>query len=229
MNKLASFRISVEFTRRCISTSSALASRKNFRKFYIPSEVRGTRQFRERQLSDNPNTNFPLEKYGARDTTIRDDNGHLVEIPEMIPEMIVPDLKDFDLKPYVSYRATEFTQTEFTAEDLFNAVYSNKIVEDWNKKQLNEDGSPKNPNEVESLGPEEAFIRARKTGSDIFEGKPRNGVYYYINSEMFKEDEEFEKQRAEKEKVNTEARLKEAAIKEARLKEAELKEVKQAI
>lgn len=161
----------VNLARRCISTSSVVANKKNFRKFYIPSEVRGDRIFREKQKT-NPDPRIPIETYGARGTTIKDENGNMVEVPEKIPEMIVPDLKDFPLKPYVSYRTAEFQQSEFTAEDLFNAVYSNKIVDDWNKKQLNEDGSPKTPSEEELLEPEEAFKRARKTGSDIFGEKP---------------------------------------------------------
>ena len=172
MYKLSKIVHSVELSRRCISTTSALAGKRNFRKFYIPSEVRGTKQFRERQKSDNPYPIIPLETYGVRETFIRDEHGHKVDVPEMIPELIVPDLKDFNLKPYVSYRTSEFTQSEFTAEDLFNAVYSNKIVEDWNKKQLNDDGTSKQPSEDELLEPEEAFTRARKTGADIFGEKP---------------------------------------------------------
>lgn len=155
---------------RSVSTSAALSNKKNFRKFYIPPEMRGTKAFREQQKI-KPHPDIPLETWGARPYTMEDDNGHLVEVPEMIPELIVPDLTDFQLKPYVSYRAADITQSEFTAEDLFNAVYSNKIVDDWNKKQLNEDGSPKNPSEDELLEPEEAFRRARIVGCDIFEEK----------------------------------------------------------
>lgn len=172
MNKLTSISRSLNLSSRCISTSSALMGKKNFRKFYIPPEVRGTKEFRERQKSDNPHPGIPLETYGVRDTFVRDEHGNKIEVSEMIAELIVPDLTDFKLKPYVSYRTSEFTQSEFTADDLFNAVYSNKIVDDWNKKQLNDDGSPKQPSENETLEAEEAFTRARKTGSDIFGEKP---------------------------------------------------------
>lgn len=171
MNTVTSITRSVGLAKRCISTSSVLASKKNFRKFYIPPEYRGTKQFREQQKV-NPHPEIPVETWGVRETTMIDDHGNKYEVPEMIPELIVPDLTDFPLKPYVSYRTADFTQSEFTAEDLFNAVYSNKIVEDWNKKQLNEDGTSKNPSEDEQLGPEEAYKRARKTGSDIFGDKP---------------------------------------------------------
>lgn len=171
MNRIVFLKDPVNLARRCISTTSVVAGKRNFRKFYIPSEVRGTRSFREKQKT-NPDPRIPLETYGVRKTTITDENGDVVEIPEMIPELIVPDLKDFELKPYVSYRSADFQQSEFTAEDLFNAVYSSKIVEDWNKKQLNENGSPKSPSQDELLEPEEAFLRARKTGSDVFGEEP---------------------------------------------------------
>lgn len=171
MNKVISLKTPLNLARRCISTSSVVASKKNFRKFDIPSEVRGDRIFREKQKRD-PHPKIPLTTYGARPTTVYDEYGNKVEVPEKIPELIVPDLKDFPLKAYVSYRTSEFQQSEFTAEDLFDAVYSNKIVDDYNKKQLNEDGSPKIPSQDELLEAEEAYIRARKTGSDIFGEKP---------------------------------------------------------
>lgn len=171
MNKVVSLKTPLNLAKRCISTSSMVANKKNFRKFDIPSEIRGDRIFREKQKI-NPHPRIPLQTYGARSTTVYDKYGNIVEVPEKIPEFIVPDLKDFPLKPYVSYRASDFQQSEFTAEDLFDAVYSNKVVDDYNKKQLNEDGSPKTPSEDELLDAEEAFVRARKTGSDIFGHKP---------------------------------------------------------
>lgn len=30
--------------------------------------------------------------------------GKFVHVPEMVPELIVPDLSNFELKPYVSYK-----------------------------------------------------------------------------------------------------------------------------
>lgn len=157
--------------RRSISTTGALASKKNFRKFYLPNE-RGTRKFREMQKT-NPNPKILIDHRGVRETTIVDELGHIVEVQEKVPEMIVPDLTNFNLKPYVSYRTSNVVQSEFTPEDLFNAVYSTKILDDWNKKQLNEDGTSKKPSEEELLDAEEAFVRARKTGSDYFGEKPK--------------------------------------------------------
>ncbi|KZC09455.1 39S ribosomal protein L41, mitochondrial [Dufourea novaeangliae] len=127
---------------------------------------RGNRQFRERQSTD-PNFPIPIDRRGVRLTgeQIGDD---WVDIPEKIPEIIVPSLKDFHLKPYVSYRVEEITVREFTAKDLFNYIYAAKIVDDFEKNRLGPDGTPLYPNEYEELTPEEARIRAEQTGTDIF-------------------------------------------------------------
>lgn len=87
----------------------------------------------------------------------------------MIPEIIVPDLKDCKLKPYVTYESEDVYQSEFTAQDLFNAVYSEKIVNDYNNKQLDPDGQSLKPSKEENLTAEEATINSLKTGSDIFQ------------------------------------------------------------
>lgn len=165
----------VETSKRCISTSSTLCSKKNFRKFYLPNQ-RGTRQFRERQASSDP-LDIEIETYGVRQPTVVDEHGNTVVVPELIPELIVPDLTGFELQPYVSYRTKPFTQTRFTTEDLFYAVYSEKIINDWNNKLLNEDGTPKHPSEDEQLNADVAFLRARRTGADIFCDGPRHSSY----------------------------------------------------
>lgn len=87
----------------------------------------------------------------------------------MIPELIVPSLQNFHLKPYVSYKVTDVKKREFTAKDLFDLVYADKIKKDFKEGQLNPDGEPLNPNEYEALTPEEARIRAEMTGTDIFQ------------------------------------------------------------
>ncbi|XP_025835037.1 39S ribosomal protein L41, mitochondrial-like [Agrilus planipennis] len=109
----------------------------------------------------------PVDKRGVRDTGYKL-NGKFIKVPEMIPELIVPDLTDFKLKPYVSYRAPDIIQSEFTAEDLFNVVYAKKIIGDFKGGKLNEDGTPKEPSPEEKLTSEEATLKARQTGSDIF-------------------------------------------------------------
>lgn len=72
------------------------------------------------------------------------------------------------MKPYVSYRAPDVTQAPFTAKDLFNVVYAKKIVEDFKASKLDEDGQPLEPSEEEKMTAEEARIKARQTGSDMF-------------------------------------------------------------
>lgn len=72
------------------------------------------------------------------------------------------------MKPYVSYRVPEITQSEFTAQNLFDAVYRQKIIDDFKNKKLKENGEPMEPSAEESLTPEQAKIKARQTGSDLF-------------------------------------------------------------
>lgn len=130
--------------------------------------------------------------YGVRETTVK--VGHkFITVKEKIPDIIVPDLDNFDvsflyyrlvvrkynnyiyiffvyfqLKPYVSYRVPEVTQSEFTAKDLFNAVYRTKILNDFKNKKLSTIGQPIEPSPEELLTPEQAKIKARQTGSDLF-------------------------------------------------------------
>lgn len=72
------------------------------------------------------------------------------------------------MKPYVSYRAPDVVQSEFTAEDLFYSVYAAKIAKDYEEKKLDAEGNPTEPSPEEKLTPEDALLRARQTGADIF-------------------------------------------------------------
>lgn len=150
---------------RSISTTTQLNGKKNFRKFLLYNK-RGPRIFKQQRIT-NPDPEMPVDKRGVRDTGYTF-NGKYTEVPEKIPELIVPDLTGCNLKPYVSYKTADVVQSEFTAQNLFDAVYSKKIVEDYNSGKLNDDGSPKEPSADELLTSDEAWTRARKTGSDIF-------------------------------------------------------------
>ncbi|KMQ97164.1 39s ribosomal protein mitochondrial [Lasius niger] len=154
--------------RRGIATSCICHGKRNFRKFLLYNK-RGSRNFKEQQAK-NPDPDIPIDKRGVRDTGYKVDD-KWVHVPEMVPELIVPSLEGFTLKPYVSYRVEKFTEPEFTAQDLFDAVYSKKIKEDFANNQLNENGEPLNPNEYEKLTPQQAKDNASKTGCDIFEEK----------------------------------------------------------
>ena len=61
-------------------------------------------------------------------------------------------------------------QKEFDSSDLFEAVYVRKIIDDFKNGKLDKDGNALEPNEDEKLTAEGAWIKARQTGSDIFQG-----------------------------------------------------------
>lgn len=151
---------------RQIATSSALQGKKNFRKFLLYNK-RGPRLFKEQRARDPANAHIPVDPRGVREIGYRG-NDRFVTVPEMIPELIVPDLEGCKLKPYVSYKCPDVVQSEFTSQDLFNAVYGEKIVEDFKHGELNADGSPKKPTEEELLTKEEALRRVRMIGADVF-------------------------------------------------------------
>ncbi|KAG5674459.1 hypothetical protein PVAND_004429 [Polypedilum vanderplanki] len=161
MNHLANIFMQCQ---RSISTSTVLNGKRNFKKFLLYNK-RGTRIFKAERHISNPD--MPIAKRGVRD------NGHIVkgkfqQIAEMTAELIVPDLTNCKFKPYVSYKAVDVVQSKFTSQDLFNAIYAQKIIEDFKENKLNEDGSSKNPSQNEEQTSQEAWEKARKTGSDIF-------------------------------------------------------------
>lgn len=72
------------------------------------------------------------------------------------------------LKPYVSYRTSDIVQEKITPEHLFYAVYAKKIKNDFEEGKLDENGNPLEPSEYEKLTAEEAWTKAKSTGSDMF-------------------------------------------------------------
>ncbi|XP_053610451.1 large ribosomal subunit protein mL41 [Plodia interpunctella] len=150
--------------KRSISLTVPRQGKRNFKKFIIPNK-RGS--YIHKKMQAGPNPELEIDNRGVR-TTGYVLNGRFVEVPEMIPELIVPDLKDCDLKPYVSYKSEDVIQSEFTPQQLFDAVYSKKIVTDFKQGKLDTEGMPLEPSEDEKLRPEEAVAKAKRTGSDIF-------------------------------------------------------------
>ncbi|XP_058797256.1 large ribosomal subunit protein mL41 [Phymastichus coffea] len=155
---------------RGISTTCSRLGKRNFRKFELINK-RGTKIFKKQQM-ENPSPDYPIDKRGVRDTGLKQD-GKFIELTEMIPELIVPNLEGFKLKAYVSYRSTDVFQSEFTAKDLFDAVYAQKIVNDFKKKQLKPDGESMNPSPEEKLTSNKARQEASKPGNDIFTAPPK--------------------------------------------------------
>ncbi|XP_015904178.2 large ribosomal subunit protein mL41 [Parasteatoda tepidariorum] len=150
---------------RNFTVSSALYGKRNFRKFTYPN--RGT-PLDKKYFREHPEL---VDQRGMRLTGYWTGEGvkkKFVEVPEMIPELVVPDLTNFHLKPYVSYRTADIVQEKFTPEHLFYAVYSKKIKKDLEEGKLDEHGNPLEPSKEESMGPEEAWTKARLTGSDLF-------------------------------------------------------------
>lgn len=119
--------------------------------------------------------------YGVRPTGVVQQGGYSEEIPEMTPELVVPDLTDFKLKPYVSYRTKEIFQEPFTAKDLFNVVYGRKILKDYKEGKLDDKGDSLEPSEEELMTADTAIMNARKTGSDIFSGGEEKSKLWKLN------------------------------------------------
>ncbi|XP_042231368.1 39S ribosomal protein L41, mitochondrial-like isoform X2 [Homarus americanus] len=150
---------------RPLSTSAAALGKRNFRKFLTYGK-RGTR-YLKKDMRTNPDPE--LEKVfdrGVRPVGVVTEK-KFKSIPEMIPEIIVPDLNGFK-KPYVSYKVPDVIQGSFGPQDLFYAVYSDKIAEDVKNNKLNEDGSPAEPSEEELLTADEAKKKALSIGSDMY-------------------------------------------------------------
>ena len=97
-------------------------------------------------------------------------HGGMESVPEMTPQLVVPDLTGFTLKPYVSYRTAEVYQEPLTSQDLFNVAYGKKMLADYQEGKLDSVGRPLEPSQAEAMTAEEAEAKARQTGSDIFEG-----------------------------------------------------------
>lgn len=148
---------------RSISTSAIRGGKHNFRKFYLFNKA-GNRLEKLRRAQD---PNAEIDHRGVRPIGTRKGT-KWIPIREMIPEMIVPSLENFHLKPYVSYQAEGIKRREFTAKDLFAAIYAEKIESDFKNNLIKPNGDPVNPSENELLTPNEAKIRAAQTGTDLF-------------------------------------------------------------
>ena len=158
-------KINILCLRRTIHTSLANKSYRNPKKFPIPNK-RG--QFEHMKLPKELLENefdYPI----WRDTLYIRYPGvwfgrTFVYVPEMEPQLVVPDLDNLNLKPYVSYRTPDIFQSEFTARDLFNSTYADEVISRF-----------KNGEEVKIEANEEdikqAKNKAQQTGADLFMDK----------------------------------------------------------
>jgi D-lyxose ketol-isomerase len=46
------------------------------------------------------------------------------------------DILPFQLKPYVDYSVDDITQSEFTAQDLFDECYAKDIIKDYQSGKI---------------------------------------------------------------------------------------------
>ncbi|XP_043920256.1 39S ribosomal protein L41, mitochondrial [Protopterus annectens] len=67
---------------------------------------------------------------GVRLAGVLTSSKKFVKVKEMVPEFVVPNLKDFKLKPYVSYKAPKGTEEPLTAKKLFLEVVAPQIERD---------------------------------------------------------------------------------------------------
>lgn len=143
---------------------------KNFDDFKYPNQVSTFEHHKlPQELLDNE-YNYPV----CRDTMGIKWPGYwfkrkFVYVKEMEPELIVPDLEDFSLKPYVSHATEDITVKEFTAKDLFLAVYANQIIDDFREGKIKD--FKVSPEEID-----QARLKAMQTGADLFEDSPLDGV-----------------------------------------------------
>lgn len=82
---------------------------------------------------------------GARPTGLRLSSRKFLTIRTMVPELVVPSLEEFKLKPYVSYRCPRGTEPPVTAHRLFTEVVASRVAADlesgsFSKEQLEKYG-----------------------------------------------------------------------------------------
>ncbi|VFV34602.1 39S ribosomal protein L41, mitochondrial [Panthera pardus] len=68
---------------------------------------------------------------GTKGTGVHARDGKFVQVKEMVPELVVPELAGFKLKPYVNYRVPAGTDVPLTAEQLFREAVAPAIEKDY--------------------------------------------------------------------------------------------------
>ncbi|XP_020378186.1 39S ribosomal protein L41, mitochondrial [Rhincodon typus] len=68
---------------------------------------------------------------GAKSAGIITSSGKFIKIRKMVPELVVPNLEGFKLKPYVSYKAPQGTEQPLTAKKLFTETVAPQIEKDF--------------------------------------------------------------------------------------------------
>ena len=81
----------------------------------------------------------------------------LISFVQPYLQYLFADMKDCNLRPYVSYRTKDIYQEPLTSKDLFNAIYGHKILTDFKEGKIDESGKSKEPSKEEKLTPDEAW------------------------------------------------------------------------
>lgn len=162
---------------RCLRTTAIARGRdhgqdpvKNFKDFKWPNEVSTFEHYKMPQALLDHEFNRPI----CRDTMGIRYPGYWFKrkfcyVKEMEPELIVPDLEGFKLKPYVSYRTGHISTEPHTAKEVFDACYAPRIEESFAKGEVHEFEAV--PEDIDN-----ARLKALQTGADLFEEYTRDGV-----------------------------------------------------
>lgn len=76
---------------------------------------------------------------GARPAGLTLSSRKFVAVRAMIPELVVPHLDGFRLKPYVSYRCQRGSAPALTAQSLFHDVVAPQITKDFKEGTFSRD------------------------------------------------------------------------------------------
>lgn len=76
---------------------------------------------------------------GARPTGLALSSRKFVAVRAMIPELVVPHLDGFKLKPYVSYKCQRGSAPAVTAQSLFSDVVAPHIAKDFKEGTFSRD------------------------------------------------------------------------------------------
>ncbi|CAK6433449.1 unnamed protein product [Pipistrellus nathusii] len=91
--------------------------------------VRGADRMSKWTSKRGPRTFY--KSRGAKGTGYLVRGGKFLLVKEQVPELVVPDLTGFKLKPYVNYRAPAGTDAPLTAEQLFREAVAPAIEKDF--------------------------------------------------------------------------------------------------
>ncbi|KAB0380417.1 large ribosomal subunit protein mL41 [Muntiacus reevesi] len=91
--------------------------------------VRGADRMSKWTSKRGPRTFY--KSRGAKGVGFHGRGGRFVLVKEMVPELVVPELAGFKLKPYVNYRAPEGTDIPLTAKQLFLETAAPAIEKDF--------------------------------------------------------------------------------------------------